>query len=130
MNDGLMGLALRWCGGRRAGWGTWIRAWSSRGWGQACRPPLTPRDTAGRYGTGRYSIASYAPRSWKPDPLLLGLCNGMLQVVVGSWYGDKAVPLHLGLGFHRSHMRLIVSQVGSRIHTHPCNLPSTTHDGR
>jgi hypothetical protein len=44
--------SLRWCGGRRAGWGTWIRAWSCRGWGQACRPPSTPRGTAGRYGTG------------------------------------------------------------------------------
>lgn len=47
--DGPLSAAM-W--GRRAGWGTWIRAWSCRGWGQAYRPPSTPRGTAGRYDTG------------------------------------------------------------------------------
>jgi threonine dehydrogenase-like Zn-dependent dehydrogenase len=36
------------------------------------------------------------------------------RVVVGSWYGSRSAPLKLGLDFHRSHLRLIVSQV-SRI---------------
>ena len=40
------------------------------------------------------------------------------EVVVGSWYGNHAKPatLRLGLPFHRSHLRLLVSQV-SRIST-------------
>jgi threonine dehydrogenase-like Zn-dependent dehydrogenase len=40
------------------------------------------------------------------------------KVVVGSWYGNHAKPatLRLGLPFHRSHLRLLVSQV-SRIST-------------
>ncbi len=33
------------------------------------------------------------------------------RVVVGSWYGQKRFPLDLGGWFHRSHMRLISSQV-------------------
>ena len=40
------------------------------------------------------------------------------KVVIGSWYGNHAKPaaLRLGLSFHRSHLRLVVSQV-SRIST-------------
>jgi len=42
------------------------------------------------------------------------------KVVIGSWYGyhakSKPAMLRLGLGFHRSHLRLCVSQV-SRIST-------------
>lgn len=38
------------------------------------------------------------------------------KVVVGSWYGNQPAGLHLGLKFHRSHLRLVVSQV-SRIST-------------
>jgi len=42
------------------------------------------------------------------------------KVVIGSWYGNhakkKPAMLQLGLGFHRSHLRLCVSQV-SRIST-------------
>lgn len=33
------------------------------------------------------------------------------RVVVGSWYGSKRAPLDLGGHFHRSHLRLISSQV-------------------
>ncbi|GAB4278918.1 MAG: zinc-binding alcohol dehydrogenase [Candidatus Promineifilaceae bacterium] len=33
------------------------------------------------------------------------------RVLVGSWYGRKPATLHLGGQFHRSHMRLISSQV-------------------
>lgn len=33
------------------------------------------------------------------------------RVLVGSWYGQKSTTLHLGGRFHRSHMRLISSQV-------------------
>lgn len=33
------------------------------------------------------------------------------RVVVGSWYGNKQAPLDLGGHFHRSHLRLISSQV-------------------
>lgn len=36
------------------------------------------------------------------------------RVVLGSWYGTKRVSLDLGGGFHRSHVRLMASQV-SRI---------------
>jgi len=35
------------------------------------------------------------------------------RVVVGSWYGSKAVQLDLGGAFHRSRIRLISSQVSS-----------------
>lgn len=34
-------------------------------------------------------------------------------VVVASWYGRKPVALQLGTRFHRSHMRLIASQVST-----------------
>ena len=33
------------------------------------------------------------------------------RVVIGSWYGQKQAALNLGGSFHRSHMRLISSQV-------------------
>jgi threonine dehydrogenase-like Zn-dependent dehydrogenase len=33
------------------------------------------------------------------------------RVVIGSWYGNKPAALNLGGVFHRSHMRLISSQV-------------------
>ena len=33
------------------------------------------------------------------------------RVVVGSWYGDKAVPIDLGTHFHRGRLQLISSQV-------------------
>ena len=34
------------------------------------------------------------------------------KIILGSWYGDKAInSLVLGLGFHRSHLQLITSQV-------------------
>ncbi len=33
------------------------------------------------------------------------------RILVGSWYGQKQAPLALGGKFHRSHMRLISSQV-------------------
>ncbi len=35
------------------------------------------------------------------------------RVVIGSWYGQKRVELDLGGRFHRSHIRLISSQVSS-----------------
>jgi alcohol dehydrogenase len=38
------------------------------------------------------------------------------RLVVGSWYGNKVAALNLGGVFHRSHMRLISSQVS---HLHP-----------
>lgn len=38
------------------------------------------------------------------------------RVVVGSWYGNKQAALYLGEVYHRSHMRLISSQVS---HLHP-----------
>ncbi len=38
------------------------------------------------------------------------------RVVIGSWYGQKQAALNLGGVFHRSHMRLISSQVS---HLHP-----------
>jgi threonine dehydrogenase-like Zn-dependent dehydrogenase len=38
------------------------------------------------------------------------------RVVIGSWYGNKPAALDLGGAFHRSHMRLISSQVS---HLHP-----------
>ena len=33
------------------------------------------------------------------------------QVIVGSWYGTKRVPLDLGKAYHRSHIRIRSSQV-------------------
>lgn len=36
------------------------------------------------------------------------------RVLIGSWYGSKPASLTLGMEFHRSHLKLIVSQV-SRI---------------
>ena len=35
------------------------------------------------------------------------------RIVIGSWYGDKTAPLHLGGDFHRSRIRLISSQVST-----------------
>ncbi len=35
------------------------------------------------------------------------------RVVIGSWYGQKEAPIHLGGRFHRSRIRLISSQVST-----------------
>jgi 2-desacetyl-2-hydroxyethyl bacteriochlorophyllide A dehydrogenase len=35
------------------------------------------------------------------------------RIVIGSWYGDKRVPLHLGGDFHRSRIQLLSSQVST-----------------
>jgi 2-desacetyl-2-hydroxyethyl bacteriochlorophyllide A dehydrogenase len=35
------------------------------------------------------------------------------RVVIGSWYGDKKAPIHLGGSFHRSRIKLISSQVST-----------------
>jgi 2-desacetyl-2-hydroxyethyl bacteriochlorophyllide A dehydrogenase len=49
------------------------------------------------------------------NPQALDLAIGMTgfngRVLIGSWYGQKRAELHLGGHFHRSHMRLISSQV-------------------
>ena len=33
------------------------------------------------------------------------------RIIIGSWYGDSDVPLKLGMDFHRSHKKLIATQV-------------------
>ncbi|KAJ1487241.1 hypothetical protein T484DRAFT_1787122 [Baffinella frigidus] len=33
------------------------------------------------------------------------------RVILGSWYGENAAPLRLGLAFHRSHLSIRCSQV-------------------
>lgn len=35
------------------------------------------------------------------------------RVVIGSWYGEKRAPIHLGGAFHRSRIKLISSQVST-----------------
>jgi 2-desacetyl-2-hydroxyethyl bacteriochlorophyllide A dehydrogenase len=35
------------------------------------------------------------------------------RIIIGSWYGEKRVPLDLGGSFHRSRLKLISSQVSS-----------------
>ncbi|HET7011101.1 MAG TPA: zinc-binding alcohol dehydrogenase [Anaerolineales bacterium] len=51
------------------------------------------------------------------DPTALDLAvaitgrNG--RIVIGSWYGTKRAPIHLGGRFHRSRIRMISSQVSS-----------------
>jgi threonine dehydrogenase-like Zn-dependent dehydrogenase len=35
------------------------------------------------------------------------------RVIIGSWFGTKAAPLHLGGRYHRSRIRLISSQVST-----------------
>jgi len=35
------------------------------------------------------------------------------RVVIGSWYGEKHAPIHLGGDFHRSRIKLISSQVST-----------------
>ncbi|MCB0129632.1 MAG: zinc-binding alcohol dehydrogenase [Caldilineaceae bacterium] len=35
------------------------------------------------------------------------------RIIVGSWYGSKQAPLHLGGAFHRQRIRLISSQVST-----------------
>jgi threonine dehydrogenase-like Zn-dependent dehydrogenase len=35
------------------------------------------------------------------------------RVVVGSWYGDKDAPLHLGGRFHRGRVQVLSSQVST-----------------
>ena len=39
------------------------------------------------------------------------------RVIIGSWYGNHAKPaaLKLGLSFHRSHLRILVSQVSHKV---------------
>lgn len=43
----------------------------------------------------------------------LGLTGFEGRVVLGSWYGNKAVHVHLGEAFHRRRLRIIGSQVSS-----------------
>ena len=45
------------------------------------------------------------------DAIALTTFSG--RVVIGSWYGEKQVEVHLGGAFHRSRIRLISSQVSS-----------------
>lgn len=45
--------------------------------------------------------------------LALELCGFQSQIVVGSWYGKKTVPLALGAEFHRDRIKIISSQVSS-----------------
>jgi len=51
--------------------------------------------------------------SGRPETLNLALESTAYdgRVVVGSWYGRKMAPLELGGRFHRSHLRIIASQV-------------------
>jgi threonine dehydrogenase-like Zn-dependent dehydrogenase len=48
-----------------------------------------------------------------PKALDLAICSAGYdgRVLIGSWYGRKTAALDLGSHFHRSHMRLINSQV-------------------
>jgi 2-desacetyl-2-hydroxyethyl bacteriochlorophyllide A dehydrogenase len=43
----------------------------------------------------------------------LSVCGYGGRVVVGSWYGTKTAPLHLGGRFHRERMRVVSSQVST-----------------
>jgi 2-desacetyl-2-hydroxyethyl bacteriochlorophyllide A dehydrogenase len=45
--------------------------------------------------------------------LALSLTGFAGRVVIGSWYGQKQAPLHLGGAFHRSRIRLLASQVST-----------------
>lgn len=49
------------------------------------------------------------------------------RVVIGSWYAnhEKPAALKFGLAFHRSHLRILVSQVKSRKFVYPCVVPET-----
>jgi threonine dehydrogenase-like Zn-dependent dehydrogenase len=51
--------------------------------------------------------------SGRPETLNLALESTAYdgRVVVGSWYGRKIAALELGGRFHRSHLRIIASQV-------------------
>jgi threonine dehydrogenase-like Zn-dependent dehydrogenase len=66
------------------------------------------------------------PADWQPADLVyelsgnpaalntaLALTGYAGRVVIGSWYGRKQAPLHLGGAFHRSRIRLIASQVST-----------------
>jgi 2-desacetyl-2-hydroxyethyl bacteriochlorophyllide A dehydrogenase len=66
------------------------------------------------------------PADWEPADLVyelsgnpaalntaLALAGYAGRVVIGSWYGRKQAPLHLGGAFHRSRIRLIASQVST-----------------
>lgn len=43
----------------------------------------------------------------------IALTGSYGRVIIGSWYGQKPVELNLGGRFHRSHIRLIASQVST-----------------
>jgi 2-desacetyl-2-hydroxyethyl bacteriochlorophyllide A dehydrogenase len=45
------------------------------------------------------------------DAIALTTFSG--RIVIGSWYGEKSVEVHLGGSFHRSRIKLISSQVSS-----------------
>jgi len=53
--------------------------------------------------------------SGRPEALDLALeCLGFHgRVIIGSWYGARAVPLNLGGEFHRQRQRLVSSQVST-----------------
>jgi threonine dehydrogenase-like Zn-dependent dehydrogenase len=83
-------------------------------------PMELPRAEAGGYfisHSQEYTGADLVYEiSGSPSALNLAIdCAGYnARIVVGSWYGKKQASLELGGKFHRSHIRLISSQV-SRI---------------
>lgn len=53
--------------------------------------------------------------SGNPEALNLAieLCAFSGRIIVGSWYGDKSVPINLGGAFHRNRLKIISSQVST-----------------
>lgn len=49
------------------------------------------------------------------------------QVIELSWYGDRAISVHLGGAFHANRLRIVCSQVG---HIAPQKRPTVSHRGR
>ncbi|MEX1198926.1 MAG: zinc-binding alcohol dehydrogenase [Pseudohongiellaceae bacterium] len=45
--------------------------------------------------------------------LAIGMSGYTSRIVIGSWYGSKAVPVDLGGAAHRNHLQLITSQVST-----------------
>ena len=74
---------------------------------------LHPEELAEDAGFGEFDGVVEA--SGRPEALgaALGASGYDGRIVVGSWYGSKAVNLDLGLTFHRRRLRIVSSQVST-----------------
>jgi threonine dehydrogenase-like Zn-dependent dehydrogenase len=66
---------------------------------------MSPRDLR------RFDVCIEVSGSGKALQAAIDAARDGGRIILGSWYGDSAVSLSLGIDFHRSHKTLIASQV-------------------